>query len=788
MDQLMAPLDLRTLLIVYSTISALCLTVMASLWLQNHRHTPEIKFWLADYAMQFAAILLVSMSGRIPVLLSTVMPGFLIISGTIILYIGLERYTGRKSGHVHFYIMLIIFITIQVYLTYTRATLSYRLTNSSAAFLYACAHCTRLMLFHTRGEQKNATRFTGIVLAGFCLIAMIHLLDNISIFETQNLLSQYVMDTLLLMAYLILYILLTFALFLMTGRRLLSELEAELAAKINMAEEVKKNRQRLLDIVETLNDMVWEVDPVGRYTYLSPQVKHILGYEPEELIGKTPAYLMTPEEAGRITEIFGQSMQQKKPIIALENINVHKDGHEVVLETNGMPFFDAKGNPMGYRGTDRDITERKMVEDKLFLSEEKFSKAFLTSPYVMTLSRVSDGKFFEANNAFFNLLDFSREEVIGKSSVDLKIWATEKDRLEVTSDLLNGKSITGREYLFRKKNGEILNGVFSAHLIQMGGETCILSSVNDITDRKHAEEKLKRQQRFLSDLIENSGTLISVKSREGHYILVNRRWEISTGFKREDIIGRNVEEIFPGEIGKYYRMHDLEVLKSGSVMEMEEKLESPNGPRFFLVIKFPLKDDNGMIYGICGMMTDITERKENEEKIRHLATHDVLTDLPTMRLARDRLSMAMGMSMRHNNKTAVMFIDLDGFKAVNDTMGHDTGDHVLKEVAERILSCIRKTDTAARVGGDEFLVISTEIHITDDAAQIAENIIHLVSRPVMMDDRKICIGTSIGISLYPDHGNDMEQLIKRADEAMYRVKKSGKSGYCISGNDTVKTT
>jgi len=129
---------------------------------------------------------------------------------------------------------------------------------------------------------------------------------------------------------------------------------------------------------------------------------------------------------------------------------------------------------------------------------------------------------------------------------------------------------------------------------------------------------------------------------------------------------------------------------------------------------------------------------------------------------------------------AVMFIDLDGFKDVNDTLGHDAGDYVLKQVARRMLSCVRETDTVSRVGGDEFLIIATEINAPENVAQIAEKVIQLVSQPIIFNGSQAVVSASIGIALFPDDDTDMDQLIKKADEAMYRVKKTGKNGFCFT--------
>jgi len=190
-----------------------------------------------------------------------------------------------------------------------------------------------------------------------------------------------------------------------------------------------------------------------------------------------------------------------------------------------------------------------------------------------------------------------------------------------------------------------------------------------------------------------------------------------------------------------------------------------------------LTEERSLLDAIAGILGRSIESKQADEQIKHLATHDLLTDLPSLRLAMDRLASALNMARRYKKGAAVMFIDLDGFKNVNDTLGHDAGDYVLKQVAQRLLSCVRETDTVARVGGDEFLIIATEIHHPGNAAQIAEKVIQTVSQPFIIDGQQASVGTSIGIALFPEHGEEMNQLIKLADEAMYKVKNAGKNNY-----------
>ncbi len=777
----MSFIDVRTLLIIYTVITVLCFLVMFFLWRQNRRHSPEIIYWLTDYAMQFIALVLILLRGRIPDFLSIVAANSLIICGMIVFYIGLEKYVKKTSRHLHLYLAALFFTLLQFYFTTANPSHAMRYINLSAAFLYISLHGSILMLRRTGPEMRNETRATGIVLVFFCIVNISHIIINLSMNVRDDLFEAGLFDAITLLEYQLLFILMTFALILMVSRRLLTKLEVELEERVTAEEELKNSRQRFQSLVETLSDFVWEVDPLGHYTYVSPQIKNILGYDPEEILGKTPAELMDPKEADAVWKAFTELASVKKQVFALENVNIHKDGRRVVLETNGMPFVDAEGSLKGYRGTDRDISARKRAEEALLRSEEKFSRAFQISNVGIVITRIRDGKILEVNDAFASLLGFSRDEIIDNTSLKLNSWVNPEDRKQLMSEIGNGKSVYGREYLLRKRNGEILTVLFSAHAIYLDGELCMLSNINNITDRKMAEEELHKQKRFLSDLIEYNGALVSIKDVDSRYILVNRMWEEKTGLDRKDVIGRTDEELFPGETGRQLRKNDLEVLESGNVIEKEEIIADGIGKRIFLSIKFPLRSDNGAIEGLCGMFNDITERKENEEKIRHLATHDVLTDLPSMRLANDRLAMALSNANRHKNRIAVMFIDLDGFKNINDTSGHNAGDFVLKQVAQRLLGCVRSTDTVARVGGDEFLLVITEIHSFDDAAKIAESVLDSISQPIIFEDRQLKVGASLGIAVYPDHGRDIKRLIKNADEAMYRVKGSGKNNYCFSG-------
>ena len=306
---------------------------------------------------------------------------------------------------------------------------------------------------------------------------------------------------------------------------------------------------------------------------------------------------------------------------------------------------------------------------------------------------------------------------------------------------------------------------------------------HELVERQRAEVLLATERQRLAYILEGTNVGTWEWNVQTGDTVFNERWA--------GIIGYSLAELAPVSIDtrlKFAHPDDLEMSrhllgrhfrKELPYYECEARMRHKNGSWVWVLDrgKVATWTEDGKPLVMSGTHQDITARKQAEEEIHHLATHDVLTELPSLILAKDRLAMALSLARRHKTTVAVMFIDMDDFKAVNDTFGHDAGDYVLKQVAHRLLSCARKTDTVARVGGDEFLLIATGLHSSEDAARIAEKVIRLVPQPVIFNGCQAVVRTSIGIALYPDHGEDMDQLIKQADEAMYRIKNAGKNGF-----------
>lgn len=300
---------------------------------------------------------------------------------------------------------------------------------------------------------------------------------------------------------------------------------------------------------------------------------------------------------------------------------------------------------------------------------------------------------------------------------------------------------------------------------------------HEIEERFAVEELLTATNNKLESIINNSTALISLKDMSGRYDLVNTMFLNSLAVKTNSVIGKTDHDIFSNETAESVCLNDAEVFRTGKSIQCEEILPTKNGEHFYLSIKFPLYSSEGEIYRICSICTDITERKDAQNEIIHLAQYDSLTGIPNRSLFLDRLTQSLLKEQNEKCHLAVMFIDLDRFKLINDTLGHDIGDQLLIKVAERLANIVDDGDIICRLGGDEFAILLTEVNSKSDVVGVAEQVIRSLSESYIISQRELIVTPSIGISQSPYDGNDIQTLLKKADVAMYKAKNSGRNTY-----------
>ena len=299
------------------------------------------------------------------------------------------------------------------------------------------------------------------------------------------------------------------------------------------------------------------------------------------------------------------------------------------------------------------------------------------------------------------------------------------------------------------------------------------------SSERSREELLRNSREALAQVIDTVPAMISAADRQGRCVFVNAYQAALAGTTPADLAGQDVTALFGQEQGERSRLLDQLVFDSGEPLPSfeEEIADSAGVKHVFLTTKSPLRDGSDGVISVLTTSLDITDRKMAESHLRHMAHHDPLTDLPNRILLQDRLQRELARGRRGDRLFALHFLDLDRFKAVNDALGHHLGDRLLQEVSLRLTEVTRTEDTVARLGGDEFAVLQTDVMQQEEAAALAGRIIDSLARPFMCEGHEIAISASVGITLHPKDGGDVDELLRNADLAMYRAKSEGRNGY-----------
>jgi len=520
------------------------------------------------------------------------------------------------------------------------------------------------------------------------------------------------------------------------------------------------------------------VDNDSRVLRANHEFTRLFGYAQDEVVGRSVDELLAPgellaEARGITHEVAGGER------VARETVRRRKDGSLVEVSILGAPVRTAGGQVAVY-GIYRDITERKRAEEALRISEEKFSKAFRSSPDILTLSSVDDGVMLDVNDTFVQATGYAREEVIGRSVYELNLWVNAADRQILVDQLGRHGVARNLEFSFRIKSGEIRVGLLSAEIIPIGGRPCMLTVSNDITERKAAEQALQASEERYALAARGANDGLWDWDLKTDQVYYSARWKAMLGHEEADV-GSSPDEWFR-------RVHAVDVERVRAALaahlagraehfESEHRMQCQDGTyRWVLSRGVAVRDAEGQPYRMAGSMTDISLRKAAEEKLLHEAIHDVLTGLPNRALFMDLLGRSVARSKRRKGYLfAVLFLDLDRFKIVNDSLGHLVGDQLLVGIARRLEKCLRPEDTVARLGGDEFTVLLEDINDASDATRVAERVHKELESPFYLGGHEVYTTVSIGIALSATGYDTPDQILRDADTAMYRAKALGRA-------------
>ena len=451
---------------------------------------------------------------------------------------------------------------------------------------------------------------------------------------------------------------------------------------------------------------------------------------------------------------------------------------------DSIEFYVIINNAISMRLNQKRVYER---ERQLAESEEKFR--LLTEKLPNMVAIIKERKVIYANEKLVNTLGISKEDLYRKDiqeTVKRFIAPTSMETVNSMVEMINaGADIIPQELQIVIPDGSLLNILVSVSWFQYGGQQAVMCIATDITKLKESERIIRESQRRLSTLINNLPGIAYRCKNDLNWTMEY----ISEGCI--EILGCKPEEIINNAQLSY---NDFIVERDKE--KVWEAVQRAINSRLPYVIEYQITDkqgqvkwvwekgtgvydDKGQIIALEGFISDITERKMAEERFHYLAHYDSLTGLANRTLFFDLLHQAMRMAKRGGHLLALLFLDLDGFKFINDTYGHDAGDVVLKETAKRLLENVRESDTVARMGGDEFTVILPSIENKKGAAIVAQKIIRAISEPYAIFNEQCAMSASIGISICYGGEEDTDTLIKKADIAMYRAKQSGKNCFAF---------
>ncbi len=544
-------------------------------------------------------------------------------------------------------------------------------------------------------------------------------------------------------------------------------------------QELQQERTLLRNLIDSMPDLVFYKDCHGLYQGCNKAFETFAGCPEAELMGKTDFDLFPAEMADFFHE------QDDKVITRCQSITTeawvpYPDGRRVLLDIIETPSCTTAGDIVGLIGTCRDITTRKQVEAQLRQSQEMLR---------LVIDNIPQYVFWKDENAIYlgcnqhfarNIVGYFPEDIIGKSDADiLKTGQVETSFLNTLSRCVVADGQVKYQMLeeIQRADGSIqwleINKI---PLRDAFGQIIgVLGSFEDITERKWAEEKLRQSAKVL----ENSAEAITITDAKSRIILVNKAFSQITGYTLPEVLGKNPSLLSSGKHSREFYQKMWNSIHTIGYWEGEIWNRRKNGEVYpeWLHISVIKDEDHEEITNYLGIFSDLTLRKQTEQRLAYLAHYDDLTGLPNRSLFYEKTAMAIYQAQQHSNQVAVMFLDLDRFKYVNDTWGHIVGDVLLKDVATRLTECLGKSDTIARLGGDDFTILLENLKNLQDLEHIAQTIIDAMQTSFDLNGHETFVTASIGISVYPADGLDIDTLLKNADAAMYRAKEAGRNNY-----------
>jgi len=475
-------------------------------------------------------------------------------------------------------------------------------------------------------------------------------------------------------------------------------------------------------------------------------------------------------------------------------------GQRTYIQEVGLPVCDDFGRIIKTLGTTQNITQRKRAEEDLRQSHALFQQAETISNMGHFCWDLVKDRLISCSDQYARIFDMTVQEALDcftttdaiinfivpkdketfKKSIDLysKLTKAYDVEFQITTRLGNKQNLfSRRQYSYDNDGLPLLTfGTLHDNTTEKVKELALKAATEAALQ---ANKALVFQKHAL-----DQHAIVSITDTADNFIYVNNKFCEISGYDREELLQLNQKKLRSDEHSEEFFADRWKTISSGQTWHGEVKSTSKTGINFWAKATIvPTLDDQGKPFQYVAIRTEITERKQAEEKLENIAHYDLLTNLPNRVLLADRLSQSMAQCKRRNQSLAVVFLDLDGFKAVNDTHGHSIGDKLLVALSKHMKEALREGDTLARIGGDEFIALIVDLDNIDDIKPVLARLLKAASNPAILDDVLVDVSTSIGVTLYPKDGVEADQLMRHADQAMYIAKQEGKNRYHLFDTD-----
>jgi diguanylate cyclase (GGDEF)-like protein/PAS domain S-box-containing protein len=553
-----------------------------------------------------------------------------------------------------------------------------------------------------------------------------------------------------------------------------------------MENELRRSEERLLVAQENAHIGIWEWDIANRRNYWSPECERLYGFEPGSLQTNDDwRARVHPDDLPLIDAQWETNIKAGKPFEVEFRFNLGAGGTRWLL-SKGKAHYDANGTPIRLSGINMDVSDRHAVEEARKASEDRYRTVFQTSLDAIAINRLADGVYVDVNQSFLDITGYTREEVVGHTSLELNIWSDPLVRGRLVDHLRRTPSCHNLEACFNNKKGEPVWGLMSASMINLDGVPCFLSVTRDITERKRAEEQLHLAASVFTYAREG----IMITAPDGAILEINDAFSRITGYSRQEVQGRNPRILNSGRQPREFyagMWHDLIVHGYWSGEVWNKRKSGEIFPEMLTISA--VRGADGEVQRYVALFSDISSLKRHEQQLEYIAHFDALTGLPNRILLADRLHQSMVQASRRGQLLAVAYLDLDGFKAINDRHGHDAGDQLLTALSGRMKLALREGDTIARLGGDEFVAVLLDLPDAESSVPMLARLLEAAAEPVPIGELPFQVSASIGVTFYPQAEEvDADQLLRQADQAMYQAKLAGKNRYHLFDPELDRST